>query len=135
MTGDRGAPDGDNSPAPRPATVVYEVNLDVEAGVIDAYLVWLQAHVAEIRALPGFTGAEVFEVVDPVASAGRVALCVQYRLQDATALERYLRDHAPRLRADGETRFGGRFNASRRVLASLACGGHDRRHSASEPVP
>jgi hypothetical protein len=41
---------------------------------------------------------------------------VQYRLIDAAALEAYLRDHAPRLRADGVARFGERFRAQRRVL-------------------
>ncbi|KAB8190454.1 DUF4286 family protein [Lysobacter maris] len=97
--------------------VVYEVNLDVEAAAIDAFRVWLHAHVAEIRALPGFLGARVFDVVDPEPAGGRVALCVQYRLRDTAALEDYLREHAPRMRADGLARFGGRFVASRRVMA------------------
>lgn len=96
--------------------VVYEVNLDVDAGVIDAYRGWLDAHVAEICALPGFTGAHVLEVIEPPAAAGRVSLCVQYALRDAAALEAYLDVHAARMRADGLARFGGRFNANRRIL-------------------
>ena len=32
---------------------------------------------------------------------GRASLCVQYRLVDQAALDVYLRDHAPRLRAEG----------------------------------
>lgn len=98
------------------STIVYEVNLDIDADVIADYRTWLQAHVAEICALPGFEGAQVFEILDPPARAGRIALCVQYRLRDAAAFETYLHEHAPRLRADGEARFGGRFGASRRVL-------------------
>jgi hypothetical protein len=100
--------------------VVYEVNLDVEAAIGADYLAWLRAHVAEICALPGFTGARLHEVIDPPPPPGRLHLCVQYRLVDAAALETYLRDHAPRLRADGLARFGGRFVASRRVLTGLA---------------
>lgn len=96
--------------------VIYEVNLDVDTAVRADYLAWLRAHVDEIRALAGFTGAECFEVLDPAPAPGRFALCVQYRLADAAALEAYLRDHAPRLRADGVARFGGRFSATRRVL-------------------
>lgn len=99
--------------------VVYEVNLDVDAAVRGAYLAWLAAHVAEIRALPGFTGAAVYEVADPPAAEGRFSLCVQYRLVDASALAGYFRDHAKRLRAEGLARFDGRFNASRRVLQAL----------------
>jgi hypothetical protein len=96
--------------------VVYEVNLDVAAEVIDAYRGWLDAHVAEILALPGFTGARLFEVAEPAPAEGRIALCVQYQLRDAAALDAYLREHAARMRADGQARFGGRFTASRRIL-------------------
>lgn len=96
--------------------IVYEVNLDVDAEIAEAYLQWLDAHMRDIVRLPGFTGAELFECVDPEPSAARRAICVQYRLLDAAALQRYLREHAPRMRADGEARFGGRFRAQRRVL-------------------
>ena len=99
--------------------VVYEVNLDLDATVRDDYLAWLGAHVTEVCALPGFTGAQVFEVADPPAPPGRTSLCVQYRLAGQGDLDRYLAEHAPRLRAEGIARFGGRFTASRRVLAAL----------------
>lgn len=100
--------------------LVYEVNLDVDLAIRAEYLAWLDAHVAEICGLPGFSGAAVFEVLDPAAAPGRASLCVQYRLVDQPALDAYLRDHAPRLRAEGLARFGDRFRASRRVLAPLA---------------
>ncbi|MFP7722297.1 DUF4286 family protein [Lysobacter sp. A3-1-A15] len=101
------------------SAVVYEVNLDVDASIAVEFRAWLDGHVREILALPGFTGAQVFEVLDPPACAGRMALCVHYALVDAAALEAYLREHAPRLRGDGQARFGGRFNSSRRVLRGL----------------
>lgn len=97
-------------------SVVYEVNLDVDAAVAGDYRRWLDGHVAEILALPGFTGACIREVIDPPAREGRVALCVQYTLVDGQSLEAYLRDHAQRMRGDGVARFGGRFEATRRVL-------------------
>jgi len=100
--------------------VVYEVNIDLEAGIRAEYLAWLDAHVAEICALPGFLGAQVLEVTDPPPAPGRASLCVQYRLTGPDALGRYLADHAPRLRAEGAARFGSRFSASRRVLATPA---------------
>jgi hypothetical protein len=102
--------------ASRRTGVLYEVNIEVDASAHEEYRVWLRDHIAEILALPGFTGAKVFEVLDPPASAGRIGLCVQYALKDQAALDDYLREHAPRLRADGMARFGGRFQASRRVL-------------------
>lgn len=99
--------------------VIYEVNIDLELGLREEYLTWLRAHVDEICALPGFLGARILEVTDPAAAEGRASLCVQYRLSGPAALGAYLSDHAPRLRAEGLARFGGRFAASRRVLAGL----------------
>lgn len=99
--------------------VVYEVNIDLDAAIRAEYLAWLDAHVAEICALPGFLGARILEVTDPPAADGRASLSVQYRLSGPAALGAYLAEHAPRLRAEGQERFGGRFTASRRVLAGL----------------
>ncbi|KWS06042.1 hypothetical protein AZ78_3596 [Lysobacter capsici AZ78] len=102
------------------AGAIYEVNLDLDAAIADDYLAWLREHIAQICALPGFLGATLHLVADPLAEPGRRALCVQYRLRDQAALDDYLRDHAPRLRADGMARFGGKFSASRRILHPIA---------------
>ena len=100
--------------------IVYEVNLDVDDAIAVAYREWLEAHVRDILILPGFLGAEIFECIDPPPTPQRHSLCVQYRLAEAGDLERYLREHAPRMRADGEARFAGKFSASRRVLRPLS---------------
>jgi len=99
-----------------PDGIVYEVNVALDAAIEGDYRAWLDAHVRQILALPGFTGARIFDVVEPQPDSGRIALCVQYALRDAAVLDAYLRDHAPRLRADGVARFGDRFRAQRRVL-------------------
>ena len=99
--------------------IVYEVDLAIDAAIADAYRTWLTAHVGELLALPGFTGARVFEVLEPAPAPGEARLCVQYTLRDEAALATYLREHAPRLRAAGLARFGDRFRASRRVLHTL----------------
>lgn len=101
------------------ATLVYEVNLDVETAIAAQYRAWLDMHVAQMLALPGFVSAQILEVREP-SEAGRSAWCVHYRLRDVAALDAYLRDHAPRMRTDGSARFGDRFRASRRVLLAGA---------------
>ena len=99
--------------------VVYEVTADVDAAIRADYVSWLRGHVEEILALPGFLGADVDEVVDPVAP-GRYRVCMRYRLVDAAALAAYIESHAPRLRAEGIARFGERVTTQRRVLRPLA---------------
>lgn len=99
--------------------IVYEVNLDVDVAVLADYRQWLAAHIRTILSLPGLLGARLYECREPAPSAQRQSLCVRYRFVDAAALDRYLREDAPRLREDGERRFGSRFSASRRVLQPL----------------
>jgi hypothetical protein len=95
--------------------VIYEVNLQLRPDLAGVYLSWLHAHVAEILALPGFESATIGRDREPAAD-GWLQLCCHYRLRDASALDDYLREHAPRLRADGIARFGEGFRASRRIL-------------------
>ena len=100
--------------------IVYEVNLEVDVAIAAEYRVWLAEHIAHMLELPGFTGAQTSEVIDPAPAPDRIVFCVQYQLRDAAALDAYLRDHAPRMRADGIARFGERQRASRRVLRPVA---------------
>lgn len=101
-------------------SLVYEVNLQVRRGIEAEYRAWLDAHVREILALPGFTGATMFERLEPAAAPGEFSLCVHYRLRDQAALADYLREHAPRLRAEALERFGDGFRADRRILQASA---------------
>ena len=100
--------------------IVYEVNLFVRHGIEREFRAWLDAHVREILALPGFEGARLFEAREPNTSGDELALSIHYRLRDDSALADYLALHAPRLRADGVARFGDNFRANRRVLAPLS---------------
>ena len=99
--------------------IVYEVNLFVDAAIEAEFAAWLDTHVRDILALPGFTGAEILRRREPVADVGEVVFCTQYRLRDDAAFAAYLRDHAPAMRADGIARFGSRFRAERRVLSPI----------------
>jgi antibiotic biosynthesis monooxygenase (ABM) superfamily enzyme len=98
--------------------VIYEVTLSVDRAIEAEYRNWLDEHIRQMRALPGFTAAVLYDVLEPAPPAGQFTVCVRYRVHDQATLDLYLSEHAPRMRADGATRFGDRFRASRRVLAS-----------------
>lgn len=98
--------------------IVYEVTLQVDRDIVAAYLEWLHGHIAQIVALPGFVGAQLFDLVEDDAANLQRGFVVCYRLHDRAALQCYFDKFAPALRADGQARFGGRFSATRRVLES-----------------
>jgi len=93
--------------------IVYEVRVTVDAAIEQDYRAWLDGHIHEILAIPGFEEAELLREED---AGERAVWTIRYHLDSRDALEAYLRDHAPRLRADGQARFGNRFSATRRVL-------------------
>jgi antibiotic biosynthesis monooxygenase (ABM) superfamily enzyme len=95
------------------AAVVYVVRVAVDAAIAADYRDWLGDHVAEILTLPGFTGAAIYR---EECEDGAIAFVVHYRLASRAALDDYFREHAPRLRAEGLARFGGRMTATRAIL-------------------
>jgi hypothetical protein len=103
-------PDDDNE------TVIYEVNLEVDAAIEGPFDTWLRDHIADVLQFDGFLSAEILDDAS-VAPPGRIRRIVQYRLRNRAALEAYLSDHAPRMRMQGVEKFGDRYSAQRRVLA------------------
>ncbi|HEX5353011.1 MAG TPA: DUF4286 family protein [Rhodanobacteraceae bacterium] len=96
--------------------ILYVVDLEMSAALHDEYMAWLQDHVREMLALPGFEGAEIMSRIEPPPSEDHWTICVHYRLRDRAAWQAYLSGHAPRMRRAGSDRFGGRVKTTRRVL-------------------
>jgi len=99
---------------PDSKSVLYEVSLEADAEIAAPFDTWLRDHIADMLQFDGFRSAEILD--DPSAPAGRIRRVVQYRLQDRAALDDYLANHAPAMRAQGAARFGDRYTAQRRVL-------------------
>ena len=95
--------------------LVYEVTLDIGADAAPEFDRWLADHVREMLALPGFQDARILSPENPEAPA-TVRRVVQYTLAGRAELDRYIAEHAPRMRADGAQRFGEKLKTSRRVL-------------------
>jgi len=95
-------------------SVVYEVSLEADADIAGPFDTWLRDHIADMLQFDGFRSAEILD--DDSATPGRIRRIVQYRLRNHEALDDYLANHAPRMRAQGVARFGNRFSAERRVL-------------------
>ncbi len=98
--------------------ILYTVELEMDSALRDEYLAWLEGHVREMLALPGFTGAEILIRSEPPPPAGRFIVQAHYRLRDRAAWDGYLAHHAPRMREAGLARFGERVHAARAIFES-----------------
>lgn len=93
---------------------IYEVRIDVEQSVADAYEPWLREHIAQIVAAAGFLYGQLYRENGP--RDGRVVWVSHYVAPSMEIIENYLSNLAPKFRADGVNRFDGKFEISRRIL-------------------
>lgn len=92
---------------------IGQVRYDVTARltspeVREEYVAWLRGHVREV------IGAGALRTSVLVMDE-HLEVTASYTFAGRGALERYLEEHAPRLRADGLARFGGRATMRRSV--------------------
>ncbi len=113
----------------RDAGITYEVALQPDPEILGDFEAWLEYHVDDVLALPGFTGASIHKAEDP--ETGAQLRVVRYELENRAALDRYLEEFAPRMRAAGVAKFGDRFRASRRIVLE----GRDAALTDARPCP
>jgi hypothetical protein len=100
--------------ADAPEGVIYEVELEADRAIEKSFDTWLRDHVADVLQFEGFQSADILHTDS--GDPERIRRLVQYRLHDRSALERYLRDHAERMREEGVGRFAERARSVERVL-------------------
>lgn len=99
--------------------LIYEVTVDAAASVSEELDHWLTQHVHDMLQLPGFLDANILHPKTLIPSANvytSVRRVVRYTLANRAALENYFKEHAARMRAAAQTRFGNRISSSRRIL-------------------
>lgn len=97
---------------------IYEVTLEIAPALKAAYAQWLPGHIQEVLATGCFTHARRFEVERTEGEPLR--WCTHYLAADRASIDRYLKEHAPRLRQHGLDLFGADFKPSRRILLPLS---------------
>lgn len=109
--------------------MIYEVNISIQRSISDRFAAWLPDHVRQVLAAPGFVEAKIFRAegqaqspvhgaAQPLAEmeAGQENWVIHYEVESNQALENYLRERAPALRAVTFEEFGKALVATRRVL-------------------
>jgi hypothetical protein len=102
--------------------IAYEVTVDVDEALVEGYIAYMEAqHIPEILATGCFAVAELDR-----ATATRFRQ--RYLAATLADLERYLEDHAPRLRRDYAERFPEGTSLSREIWEEI------RRFTSAPPV-
>jgi Domain of unknown function (DUF4286) len=93
----------------------YEVTLELEPGTADqvqAYM--LQEHIPEIYSTGCFQRIRLHQVAP-------LLLRTSYEARIEADLQRYLQDHAPRMRAEFQARFPSGVTLTRQTWTQLQC--------------
>jgi len=100
------------------STVIYEVTVDADAGILAEFDAWLAQHVHDMLQLPGFLDANILrpETASVASESLPVRRVVQYTLASRSDLDRYFQEDAARMRAEAVARFGDRLRTGRRIL-------------------
>ncbi len=98
--------------------VIYSVEILIDEAVADAWMRWMkESHIPAVLATGYFLDCQFGRVMEPHSVDGHVGFRIDYRCRSVTQLEEYQRDSAAALQADHASRFSGRFEATRRVIA------------------
>src|SRR5262245_60513362 len=95
--------------------IIYNVTINVDEGVHEEWLKWMKTtHLSEVMATGLFLDGRICRVL--ADDEGGITYAIQYTCADMATYERYKEEHAPRLQAGTEKRFGGRYVAFRTLL-------------------
>ena len=95
--------------------ILYNVTVNIDTDVEQEWLEWMkEIHIPEVMATGLFLESRMFRVL--ADDDGGITYAVQYACADMAHYERYRDEHAPRLQAKTQERYGGKFAAFRTLL-------------------
>jgi len=99
--------------------VIYSVTLQVNHDAVTEWLGWmLEAHIPEVMATGCFEAYEMRQQLEPSVE-GRETFEIRYLCASMGTYRRYEEQYASHLQAAHNARFGGRFEAIRRIFGSM----------------
>ncbi|OUR97893.1 hypothetical protein A9Q84_06770 [Halobacteriovorax marinus] len=92
--------------------VEYEVTINVQEEIFDAYMIWLKDHIKEMLTIEGFSDAKYYNV----DVANEKIVCVRYFVESKELLQKYLDETSKKMRKSYKNEFENKFSISRRIL-------------------
>jgi hypothetical protein len=96
--------------------IVYNVTINIDADVHTEWLAWmLETHIPEVLATGLFIESRISRMLIEEEGNG-ITYSIQYTLDSMDKMKEYEELHAPRLRADVQARYDGKFGAFRTMM-------------------
>ena len=95
--------------------ILYNVTVNIDHEVEQEWLRWMkEVHVPEVMSTGLFVSSRIYKVL--ANDDGGTTYAIQYSCATMADYERYRDEHAPRLQAETQRQYGGRFVAFRTLL-------------------
>jgi hypothetical protein len=95
--------------------IIYNVTINIDTDVEQEWLAWMKdVHIPDVMATGLFLESRMMRVL--ADDQGGNTYAIQYTAADMAHYERYRDEHAPRLQAETQKHYGGRFAAFRTLL-------------------
>ena len=99
--------------------IIYNVTINIDEGIQEAWLLWMRTvHIPDMLATGKFTEAKMSRVLVDEEMGG-ITYSVQYTASNKNLLQRYYEEDANRLRQEAYDKFGQHFVAFRTELEVL----------------
>ena len=98
--------------------IIYNVTINIDLEVEQEWLRWMKdVHIPEVMSTGLFVSSRIYKVL--AEDDGGTTYAIQYTCASMEAYERYRDEHAPRLQAETQRNYGGRFVAFRTLLEAV----------------
>lgn len=96
--------------------IIYNVTINIEDSVHNQWLMWMkEKHIPDMLATKKFSTAKMCKVLVDEEMGG-TTYSIQYTVKDMETLQRYYKEDANQMRAEGTKLFANKFVAFRTEL-------------------
>lgn len=100
--------------------IIYNVTVNVETGIEQEWLVWMQTtHIPDVLATGCFESHKILRLLGEVPEAQGKTYAIQYFATSTEAIDQYLANHAPKLRQDVLERYQDQCVSFRTLLEEV----------------
>lgn len=102
--------------------LLYNITVIIDDSILDDWKKWMiEIHIPDVMASGAFESYQLQKVLTE-GSEGGTTFAIQYLAHNRDEYERYQMEHAPKLQAEHQQRYNGKFGAFRTLMEVLSAG-------------